>query len=357
MISALVFINAFALLIGLLILFLDRVISNYGTCTITLNGEKELQVQGGGSLLKALMENRLFIPSACGGKGTCGACKLVVLEGGGPALPTEALILSPEEVGRGYRLSCQLKIRGDLKLRIPPEYLTIQEYEAEVAEVRPITRDIKAIRIRLESPPELDFKPGQYVSVRVPGGGSLDSRAYSIASSPDERREIELNVKRIAQGLGSTYLHSLQAGGPIVFTGAYGDFYLRTDSERRIVCIAGGVGLAPMKSIVTWWSAHGLERELDLYYGSRTLEDLYDHQLFVSLAERHPRFHYYPALSEAAPGWTGETGFIHTVLERHLADGSEVEAYLCGPALMIDAATEVLKKKQVPAERIFYDKF
>jgi Na+-transporting NADH:ubiquinone oxidoreductase subunit F len=357
MAASLIFINAFALAIGLLILFADRVISNYGVCRITLNGEKELESQGGKSLLQALMENRIFIPSACGGKGTCGYCRLQVTEGGGAVPPTETLILTPEEIGQGYRLSCQLKLRNDMKILVPGEFLAIREYEGEISETLPVTRDIRRMRIRLESPAEIDFKPGQYVQVRVESEGILQYRAYSIASSPDERREIELDVKLIPRGLGSGYLHALGAGDRLVFTGAYGDFFLRTDSGRPIVCVAGGVGLAPMKSIIAWWKDHGLERELDLYYGSRSLEDLYDHETFESLAAENPRFHYRPALTESAPGWQGETGFIHMVLDRRIADGTGLEAYLCGPPLMIDAVIEVLRKKSVPGERIFYDKF
>jgi Na+-transporting NADH:ubiquinone oxidoreductase subunit F len=178
-----------------------------------------------------------------------------------------------------------------------------------------------------------------------------------MASHPDSKEMIELNVKLIPEGLGSTYLHSLKPGDKVNFSGPYGDFYLRTDSSRKIVCVAGGVGLAPMKAIVSYWSAHVRDRVLELYYGSRTLKDLYDHKVFQELKNLRSDFHYYPALSEEDPNWKGERGFIHKILEKYLEDGPNTEAYLCGPPIMTETVIEVLKQKGVSEERIWYDKF
>lgn len=356
-VNALVFINSFALLIGLLIIFLDKVISKYGTVRIVINDDKEFEAPGGRSLLRVLFENRYFIPSACGGKGTCGYCKLVVTEGGGGALPTESLILTPRELRQGFRLSCQLKVRNDLKIEVPPEYLEIKEYEGEIESTETATSDIKKIRIKLLPPDKISFKPGQYVQIRFDTPEGIEYRAYSMASHPDEDGRIELNVKLIPEGIGSSYLHSVKAGDRIHFSGPYGDFFLKTGSSRKIVCVAGGVGLAPLKSIVYFWSSHAKNRTLEFYYGSRTAIDMYDHDMFVRFARDNPNFRYYPAISEEDPQWNGDRGFIHTVLEEHLEGGAESEAYLCGPPIMIEAVTTVLKEKGVEEERILYDKF
>ena len=355
-VNSLIFVNSFALLIGLLIVFLDRVISRYGVARIVINDDKEFQAPGGKSLLRVLFENRYFIPSACGGKGTCGYCKLKVVDGGGEALPTEALILTARELREGFRLSCQLKVRGDLRIEVPPEYLEIKEYEGEIEYSELVTTDIRKIGIRLAPPDVIDFKPGQYVQIKLDSDTGIDYRAYSLASHPDEKNLVELNVKLIPEGLGSSYLHSLEPGNRISFSGPYGDFFLRTDSSRKIVCVAGGVGLAPLKSIVRYWSTHGGGREVEFYYGSRTTKDLYDHEIFEKLAGENVAFHYYPALSDEDPDWKGDRGFIHTILEKHLERGEDSEAYLCGPPIMIDAVTDVLKTKGVLEERILYDK-
>ncbi len=356
-VTSLLFINIFALVIALFIIVLDTVISNYGIVTITINDGKEFKAPGGKSLLKTLFENKYFIPSACGGKGTCGYCKVIVKEGGGSALPTETLILSPREIRQYYRLSCQLKVRNDLKIEIAPEYLAIKEYEGEIVYSELVTGDIRKIRITLIEPKEIQYKPGQYVQIKVDTPGGVEYRAYSMASHPDDKSTIELNVKLIPEGIGSSYLHSLRTGDHCRFSGPYGDFYLRTDSSRKIVCVVGGVGLAPIKSIISYWDTHAKERLVEFYYGSRTIKDLYDHTDFKEIARRNTRFAYYPALSDDRGGWKGETGFIHTVIDKYLKDGNNAEAYMCGPPIMIEAATEVLENKGVPAERIWYDKF
>jgi Na+-transporting NADH:ubiquinone oxidoreductase subunit F len=355
--NALIFINAFALCIGVLIIFLDRVISRYDECTIRINDDKELQVRGGKSLLRILFENGYFIPSACGGKGTCGYCRVKVAGGGGDALPTEGLILSSKEIREGYRLACQLKVRNDLSIFIPPEYLEIKEYEAEIEYTELATSDIRKLRLHVLTEDEITFKPGQYVQIKIEMDGGVEYRAYSIASHPDEHRTIELNVKHIPEGIGSGYLHRVKKREQVQFSGPYGDFYLQTDTSRPIICVAGGVGLAPIKSIILYWDSMETDRPVSFFYGARTRKDLYDHDVFLEIAERNSNFSYYPALSEEDLGWEGERGFIHLVMKEQLKDSSHTEAYLCGPPIMIDAVTEVLKSKGVPEERILYDKF
>ena len=357
LLKALLFMNAFSLVLGVLIVFMDRVLSSYGPCRITINDDKEFEAKGGRTLLRTLLEAKYFIPSACGGKGTCGYCKVRVAAGGGAPLATEALILKPAEIRQGYRLACQLKVKNDLRIHLPTEYLEIREYAGEIALSEPVTSDIRRIRIRLPAGERLACKPGQYIQVRIDHEGGTDFRAYSVASSPDETEAIEINVKKIPNGLGSVHLHSLGTGSQVGFSGPYGDFFLRTDSHRKIVCVAGGVGLAPLKAIVLYWKEHCPDRRLELYYGARSVKDLYDHEVFTHLAQAYPTFAYHPALSAPGPDWQGSTGFIHTVLAAQLNDGPDSEAYLCGPPIMIDAVTGVLLQKGVPAERIWYDKF
>jgi len=356
-IKAIIFINLYIFAIGILIIFMDKVISNYGECKVKINNDKEFEEHGGKTLLKALFENKYFIPSACGGKGTCGYCKLQVPEGGGPALPTEALILNSKELREGYRLSCQVKLREDLDVTIPAEYLEIKEYDAVIEQIELATSDIKKVKINLAEDDEINFKPGQYVQIMFDTPDGLDYRAYSIASTPERKNSIELNVKLIPEGLGSSYVHAKNKNDKIQFSGPYGDFFLRTDSHRKIVCVAGGVGLAPMKSIIDFWNNNPHGRKCELYYGSRTTKDLYDHEFFVKIAKENPDFSYYPALSDKDPEWNGECGFIHTVIEKYLEDGANSEAYLCGPEIMINFVTEVLIAKEIPQERISYDKF
>jgi Na+-transporting NADH:ubiquinone oxidoreductase subunit F len=325
--------------------------------TITINEDKQFRATGGKNLLRTLFENNYFIPSACGGKGTCGYCRVKVTAGGGDALPTEALILSTAEVRQGFRLACQLKVRQDMRIYVPPEYLEIREYEGEIIYAENATSDIRRIGVRLISPGEVEFKPGQYVQVNCDVGGQREYRAYSIASSPDETGVVELNVKRVPEGLVSAWLHTLEEGDRIEFSGPYGDFFLDMDSQRRIICVAGGVGLAPLRSIVLYWVDHLKGRPVELYYGSRTREDLYDHDLFARIAEQNENFHYHPAVSDEDPSWEGERGFIHTVLQKHFQGNGNAEAYLCGPPIMIDAVSEVLVDAGMPEERISYDKF
>ncbi len=356
-IKALIFSNSFALIIALLLIFMDRVINNYGPCTLTINDDKEIHARGGSTLLRNLFESKYFIPSACGGKGTCGYCKLIVTEGGGSVLPTEELMLTKREKKEGYRLTCQLKVKNDMKLIIPEEYLNIREYEGRIIVFDSVTSDIKRIGISLTGDDEISYKPGQYVQIRIPSGGDADYRAYSMASCPDEQKQIEINVKLIPDGVGSNYIHSLKVGDPLDFSGPYGDFFLREDSHRDIICVAGGVGLAPIKSILLHWGKNNLNRTLWLFYGARSTVDLYDHEIFADLEKNEEGLKYYPALSEPDNDWSGKTGFIHSVMEQALPQDVNGEAYLCGPPIMIDAVTDVLVAKGVIEERIWYDKF
>lgn len=354
--NALLFIVVYTLVIVTIIIFLDKFILNYGTFKININNEREVEVVGGKPLSKSLIHNKILIPTACGGKGTCGYCKLRVINGGGEVLPIEKSKLTRREIKQKFRLSCQIKVRSDLNIYIPDEYFNIKEYSARVTKSELVTSDIKKIDLELLEPDMITFKPGQYVQVLFGVGKNSEIRAYSISSSPEIKNGIELNIKKIPYGLGSTYLHNLKVGDKLEISGPYGEFYLK-QSGARIICVSGGVGLAPLKSIAAYWEKHCRDRDIDFYYGARTFEDLYDHDIFVGYDKKYKNFNYYPALSEPDDSWSGETGFIHNIIKKHLDFTGDKEGYLCGPPVMIDAAIKVLLDKGVRIEKIWYDEF
>jgi Na+-transporting NADH:ubiquinone oxidoreductase subunit F len=350
--------NGLGLLCLAIIIFLKRVVAVYGDCTLTINNDKKLTVTGGEYLAKALFENKIYIPSACGGKGTCGFCKVKITENTTDPLPIEEILLHHKDIAAGYRLSCQVKVRKDLGLEIDEELLAIREYHGVIESSKKMTGDIKRISIKIEEPKEgINFKSGQYILIQV---GSTETRAYSIASSIRESDSLAIEVKLIPNGLGSSYLHSLVEGDTIVFFGPYGQFYLR-DTHHKIVCVAGGVGLAPMKSIIDDALHRYPDRDIELYYGSKTMTDLYDHELYARMAVNNDRFSYYPALEKVEPQDQAihpvDEGYINKSIDKFLTDGENSEAYLCGPGPMIDAVVKILVKKGVPEIRILYDKF
>jgi len=350
--------NGIAVFIYALIVLLKTFVASYGTCQVTVNGSKVLTIQGGTYLDKALFQNRIYLPSACGGKGTCGFCKVKVSDGIPDPLPVEEILINYKEIREGFRLSCQTKIRSDMFIEIPEELLSIREYRGVIQKSDYVTRDIKRISIHIEEPEDgLDFKSGQYLTFKVQEG---ETRAYSIASSEKRQDEVQIEVKLIPNGLGSSYLHSLTEGDELAFFGPYGQFYLR-DTSHKVICVAGGVGLAPMKPIIFETLLKYPDRDVELYYGVRTIEDLYDHDLFLRLQANQLRFRYWPTLEkisedELDPGIFTQ-GFVNKTLNEHMTDGEKSEAYLCGPPLMLSSAIEVLKAKGVPEIRILYDKF
>ncbi len=349
-----------SLLLALVLVASERFLAEYGPCRITINGGRSIEVQGGETLLYSLFSQRIFIPSACGGKGSCGYCKVRVLEGGGPLMPTERPYLTPQEIASGFRLACQLKVKGDIEVEIPEEYLAIREYTAVVLYSRRLTYDMKEVRFRLLKPKEIIFKPGQHIQMHVPvEGGRTVYRAYSISSTPSTPGEIELIVRLIPGGMGSTYIHNLREGDEVVFSGPYGEFFLREDPGFDVLCVGGGSGMAPLKSIIYSLFEKGTKRKVYLFFGVRAKKDLFYLEEFEKLAREHPNFRYTYALSspEEADEWEGEKGFIHLVLDRRLDSADGMEAYLCGPPPMIDAVIKVLLEKGIDGSRIYFDKF
>jgi Na+-transporting NADH:ubiquinone oxidoreductase subunit F len=350
--------NGIAMVIVAILIVLNKFVAVYADYNLRVNDVKVYLVQGGQPVTKQLFKNQIYLPSACGGKGTCGFCKVRVIDGLKPPLPIEDMLLTHKEISMGFRLGCQTKIRSEMNIEIPPELLEVKEYSGEVYETKQLTSDITRLKILLVEPKEIDFKSGQYVLVEVI---VEETRAYSIASSNLQKGEIHIEVKLVPGGLCSPYLHSLQPGDKIRFFGPYGQFYLR-DTDFKVICVAGGVGLAPMKPIIDDVLRSYPNRKVELYYGAKAFKDLYDHDMLVDIAQEHERFQYYPALSES-DGFDVEgdypvsTGFIHTLIRSKVIDGPSSEGYLCGPPVMIDAVVKELVEKGVPEIRILYDKF
>lgn len=352
------------LLVGLTVALTvaERALVSYGTCKIDVNGaERELEVDGGQTLLSALNESKVFIPSACGGRGSCGHCKVTILEGGGPVLPTETPFLTRVQVRQGIRLACQVKVRSDLRIRIPEELLNVKLFTAVVASTRPLTHDIVETRLKLEEPTEISQRPGQYVQLQVPSPDGPVYRAYSISSPAYENDTVELIVRLVPGGLGSTYVHNLAVGDPVVFTGPYGEFRLDEDPEVEIVCVGGGCGIAPMKNIIHTLYDRWPDRKCWLFFGCRTTKDVFYLEEFQGLAKEHPNFRVVYALSdplEPEERWDGEMGFIHLSVDKYLEpNGGDRQAFLCGPPPMVEAVMKVLADKDLPRRRIYYDEF
>jgi Na+-transporting NADH:ubiquinone oxidoreductase subunit F len=342
-----------------MLMIAERLLINYGICKLDINaGEKPLELEGGQTLLASLYANEIFIPSACGGQGTCGHCKITVLSGGGPVLPTETPYLNRKEVRSNLRLACQVKIREDIYVRIPEDLLNVRMFTSTVESSIDLTYDMKEIRLRLEEPAEISHRPGQYVQVQAPSPEGPVFRAYSVSSPVYEPNIVQLVVRLVPGGIGSTYLHNVQPGDTVYFTGPYGEFWLNEDPSVEIVCVGGGCGIAPMRNIILSLYDKWPERVCWLFFGCRTTRDIFYLKEWEEFSKKHPNFHVVYALSdelEEGEKWEGETGFIHLSADKHLESGVRRQAFLCGPPPMIEAVTKVLQEKGT--DDIFYDEF
>jgi len=352
-------IGGIAVGLGLLLALADRFLAEYGECELILNEDKELTVKGGNSLLYTLFEKKYFIPSACGGKGTCAYCKLKVPAGGGPVLPTERLALTDEEIAEGWRLSCQVKVRNDMQVWIPPEYFAIGEYEAVVERSVPVTDNIRELTFRLTDPSRISFRAGQYVQVQAPEpeSGEPIYRAYSMSSMPTIKDRISLNVRLEPGGIASTYLHNLSEGDEVKFSGPYGDF-LFAHSGRDVTCLATGVGLAPFRSLVPQILQEADDVAVHLFFGARRQQDIYGLE-DIEDWKHNERFHYIPILSgEEEQDWGGEWGRLDFVFfDKYFAEHQDDEYYLCGAPPVVNGLTAKLLERGVPENRIHFDKF
>jgi Na+-transporting NADH:ubiquinone oxidoreductase subunit F len=349
--------------LALLLELANKYLADYGEKRILINNEKEIVVTGGGPLLFTLKSENIFIPSACGGKGTCAYCKVRVLEGGGPVLPTETPYLSSEELGGNVRLSCQVKVKEDLKIRIPEELFLVKQFKAKVIEITDLTHEIKQLRMDLLDPVEgIIFKPGQYVQLEVPKYAKIpdpEFRAYSISSNSLEHGNLELVITKVPEGVVTTYVHEyLKKDDVLTIYGPYGDFYLR-DSDRGILMIATGSGLAPMKSILHQIEDNDIRRETMLFFGAKNIGDLYYFEELKGLEAKLHNFKFYPALSRVGDNdkWDGERGRVTNLIEKYIPEKAPFDVYLCGAPPMIESCMELLKQKDIPEDQMYFDKF
>jgi Na+-transporting NADH:ubiquinone oxidoreductase subunit F len=345
------------LITGLLIL-LDYVLGGSSQKTITINGDTQIVVYGDDTVLSTLAQNKVFIPSACGGKATCGTCKFRLVGDVPGVKPTEQPFLSPKEVEDGVRLSCQQKVTENMQIDLPSQLLSARDFETVVEVVEDLTYDIKLIRFKLIEPSTVDFKPGQFMQIKVPGIDVV--RAYSLASNPSEKSYVEMMIRYVPNGQATTFVHkALEVGDKITLTGPFGDFFLQENSDKPIICIAGGSGKAPIRSILFRLKELGMNRKVKYFFGARAVRDLYYTEEFNQLSKEFPNFEYIPALSEPLEedNWKGATGLITDVLDRMVGDLSNHEAYLCGSPGMINACINVLNKHDIKQENVYYDKF
>ena len=355
--------------LAFIIAILDKFLNNYGDMEVSINGgKKKLTVKGGSPLLGTLAAEGIFVPSACGGRGSCGACKCKVLTDVGPHLPTELPYMIPKEIAENIRLACQIKVRQNLEIELPEELFSIKKFKAKVESLKDLTYDIKELYLALEDQ-EIEFQAGQYVQLVVPPYGDIaesTQRAYSMSSRPSDKKHVELLVRLVPGGIATTWVHKhLKQGDTVEVVGPFGEFHIH-DTPATMICVAGGSGMAPLKSMIHHMHETGAfpEKEIWYFFGARTQKDMFYLEELSKLASSWPRFHFVPALSEQPTqeeGWQGEVGLITDVLDRYLQgriDKSKgFEGYLCGSPGMINACINVMKKNAMAEEKIYFDKF
>lgn len=394
----------FTVIILLLVLMLniaEKKLVKQGKVKITINDDesKSLSVDAGGTLLSALAANKIFLPSACGGGGTCAMCKCRVVEGGGDILPTEKAHINRAEAKDNWRLSCQIKLKNDLKILVPNEIFSIQKFDCEVISNKNVATFIKELILKLPKNTNLHFKAGGYIQLYIPPYSlsfsefdieelyrydwdrydlwSLTSssdeeifRAYSMANYPAESDILMLNVRiatppkrNIPPGIGSSYIFNLKHGDKIAASGPFGEFFIK-ETEREMVYIGGGAGMAPMRShLFHLFRTLKTKRKVSFFYGARSVKEMFYNEDFLQIQKEFSNFSYSVALSEpeATDNWQGPVGFIHQIVRdsyliRH-KDPTEIEYYLCGPPVMIDAVNKMLYDLGVEKEMIAYDVF
>jgi Na+-transporting NADH:ubiquinone oxidoreductase subunit F len=355
-------------LLGALISITDSVVNNYGEVDISINkGKKDLKVKGGSPLLLSLAEKDIFVPSACGGRGSCGACKVQVLSDVGPHLPTEIPYLTKEEISQNVRLSCQIKLKAPIDIQIPEALFNIRKLKTKVKKIVDVTHDIKEVLLEMPEGTDLPYAPGQYGQFEVPPYDKIKEptqRAYSFSSNPNDKKHLEFLIRLVPGGIVTTYVHQhLKEGDTINVVAPVGDFEVHK-TGAQMICVAGGSGMAPFKSIFNHMVDTGEinEREVWYFFGARTTKDLFYLDWLNGLQEKYEKFHFIAALSEPqeGDGWTGETGLITDVLHKYLTTiitPGEKEGYLCGSPGMLDACMMVMRKNNMQEEKIYFDKF
>lgn len=356
-------ISVIAALLALLLEVADRYIADYGERHILVNDEKDLVVKGGKSLLFSLADQGIFLPSACGGKGTCGLCKLKVLGGGGPVLPTETPHLDADELAQSVRISCLLKVKEDMQVRIPEELFLVKEYQVRVEQIKQLAPDVKYLQFRILSPAEgITFKAGQYVQLEVPKYALTkepEFRAYSITSPPYDHDTVGLIITKVPKGAVTTYVHEyLQVNDELIMRGPFGEFRLH-DSDREMLMIATGSGIAPFRSMLYQIENEGIQRKTTLFFGDKKPADLLYYDELRELEGDMSNFTYIPTLSRATEqdNWEGEKGRVTDLIKKYVPDNPNMDVYICGLPAMVNSCQEILVQKGVPPEQIRFDKF
>jgi len=396
-----VFTGIIVLLSAVILLARSKLVET-GMVAMVVNDDRDFQVHAGAKLLTALSSVGLYLPGGCGGKGTCGQCRVRVLKGGGLMLPTESALIGHKEAADHVRLGCQVTVREDVRVRIPDEVFGVRKWECTLRSNRNLSTFIKEVALELPPGEEVPFRAGGYVQVECPryeakfsdfdiGQEFRDewerhdfwrfrgrtkaptTRAYSMANYPEEKGVILLNVsiafpppgsdEDVPPGVVSSYLFSLKPGDPVTIAGPYGEFYAK-DTDNEMVFIGGGAGMAPLRShIFDQLKRLRTDRRISFWFGVRSKRDLIYHEEFTRLAAEHPNFNYVVALSEPKENddWDGPVGFIHQVAyDQYLAQHEapeDCEFYMCGPPLMVSAVQKMLEDLGVSEESIMFDDF
>ncbi|MEC7566143.1 MAG: NADH:ubiquinone reductase (Na(+)-transporting) subunit F [Planctomycetota bacterium] len=394
--------TAVVMILVVIILFAKSKLVAAGPVRIVINQQKTLEILAGGKLLNALAAHDVFVSSACGGGGTCAQCKVIIHEGGGDILPTERGHINRREARNGQRLACQVAVKQDMNIEVPPEVFETQKWVCRVRSNHNVATFIKELVLELPAGEEVGFKPGGFIQIDcLPHRVSyrdfdIDpeyhddwdkfdvwryqsvvtepvTRAYSMANYPGETGIIMLNV-RVASphpkapegtppGKMSSYLFNLKPGDQVTISGPFGEFFIK-DTQSEMVYIGGGAGMAPLRShIYELFQSRSTSRKVSYWYGGRSRRELFYDDEFRALEEQHPNFSFHLALSDALPEdeWTGHEGFIHQVLldeylQSHPAP-EDIEYYVCGPPMMLQAVRSMLDDLGVEPENVAFDDF
>jgi Na+-transporting NADH:ubiquinone oxidoreductase subunit F len=384
-----------------LILFAKSRLVAAGNVNITINGEKTISVPTGGKLLQTLAEAKLFVPSACGGGGTCAQCRVKIHSGGGSILATEQSHITKREAAEGDRLSCQVAVKQDMEIEVPDEVFGVKKWRCTVRSNDNVATFIKELVLELPEGEDVNFRAGGYIQIECPPYAlsykEFDvaeeyhpdwdrfkiwdvtaksdvpvERAYSMANYPDEKGIVMLNVRiaspppgssGIPAGVMSSYIFNLKPGDPVTISGPFGEFFARK-TDREMIFVGGGAGMAPMRShIFDQLSRLNTNRKISFWYGARSKREMFYVEDFDTLAATHPNFEWHVALSDALPedNWTGYKGFIHNVLyNEYLKDHpapEDCEYYMCGPPIMNQSVINMLLDLGVDREDIMLDDF
>ena len=387
-------------LVSIIIFAKSRLVAS-GNVNVEINGEKTIQVPVGSKLLGALADSKLFVPSACGGGGTCAQCKVKVFEGGGSILPTETSHITKKEAAGGDRLSCQVAVKQDMKIEVPEEVFGVKKWMCKVRSNDNVATFIKELVLELPQGEDVPFRAGGYIQIACPPHklqyteftvqdeykGDWDhfnlwqfestvtekvERAYSMANYPEEEGIIMLNVRiaspppgtqGIAPGIMSSYIFNLKEGDEVEISGPFGEFFAK-ETEAEMVFVGGGAGMAPMRShIFDQLRRIKTDRKMSFWYGARSKKEMFYVDDFDTLSSENANFDWYVALSDPQPedNWEGDTGFIHNVLlENYLKDHEapeDCEFYMCGPPMMNAAVIDMLHNLGVEDENIMLDDF